>query len=507
MPFNSLITKIMTSRIPKIEAFMKSPIDVQHKVFTYLISAAKDTVWGNYYDYKTIRNEEDFAKRVPINDYDGLLPFFSRIMNGEQNVLWPSEIKWFSKSSGTTSTRSKYIPVSKESLEECHYKGGRDMLAIYCNNHPQTNIFSGSSLALGGSRQENEAGKDVFCGDVSAILIDNLPFWAEWYRVPSKEIALMPKWEDKLKRMIQTVSQDNVVSLSGVPSWMLVLLKGIEDYTGKSIKEVWPNLEVYFHGGVSFKPYIKQYQELLSPSVNYMETYNASEGFFGLQDRTDLSSMLLLLDYGVYYEFIDFDQLDKQDKQVINLSQVEVGKNYAMLISTNGGLWRYMIGDTIMFTEKYPFRFKITGRTKNYINICGEEVIVNNSDKAMSIACKATGAAIKDYTGAPLMDKANDKTMHQWVVEFNKEPEDFEKFIEVFDEALRNVNSDYDAKRYKDLVLQKPLIIKAPESTFYQWLKNNDKLGGQHKIPRLSNDRTFIEQIIAIANLLDKKQE
>ena len=498
MPFNSLITKIMTSRIPKIESFMKNPIDTQHKVFLSLIETAKNTVWGNFYDYKTIKDEITFAQRVPINEYNNLLPFFGRIMKGEQNVLWPTEIKWFSKSSGTTSTRSKYIPVSKESLEECHYKGGRDMLAIYCNNHPNTNIFSGSSLALGGSRQQNNTNTDVFCADVSAILIDNLPFWAEWYRVPSKDIALLPEWEEKLKRMIETVSNDNVSSLSGVPSWMLVLLKGIMEYTGKPIKEVWPNLEVYFHGGVSFKPYAKQYQELLPETVNYMETYNASEGFFGLQDRIDLSTMLLLLDYGIYYEFIPFEDLGKDNPKVVNLEGVELNKNYAMLISTNGGLWRYMIGDTISFREKYPFRFKITGRTKNYINACGEEIIVNNSDKAMSIACQATNAEIKDYTGTALFDKKNNQTKHEWIIEFSKMPEDITKFEEVFDEALRDVNSDYDAKRYKNLVLQKPLFHIAQKDTFYLWLKEKGKLGGQHKIPRLSNDRKFVEDILKI---------
>ncbi len=500
MPFNNLINKIMLLRIPQIENFMHNPIDTQHKVFQYLIESAKNTVWGNYYDYKSIKDEEMFAKRVPINTYEDLLPFFERILKGEQNVLWNSDIKWFSKSSGTTSSRSKFIPVSKESLEECHYKGGKDMLAIYCNNHPDTNLFKGSSLALGGSHQEDKSISDMFLGDVSAILIDNLPFWAEWYRVPKKEIALLSDWELKLQMMTQSVSAKNVTSLSGVPSWMLVLLKGIMDYTGKTIKEVWPELEVYFHGGVSFKPYLKQYQQILDTSVNYMETYNASEGFFGLQDRTDSSSMLLLLDYGIYYEFVPFDELESTNPKTLPLADVELNKNYAMLISTNGGLWRYMIGDTIMFTEKTPYRFKITGRTKNFINMCGEEVIVNNSDKAMSIAARATNATIKDYTGAPYIDKQNDLRSHQWIVEFSQEPDSLEKFIEILDESLRNVNSDYDAKRYKNFVLQRPIVIKAKENTFYNWLKSKGKLGGQHKIPRLSNDRKFIEEIININN-------
>lgn len=503
MPFNSIINKIMLRRIPQIEQFMKNPIDTQHRVFESLITAAKDTVWGRYYDYKSITNEEIYAKRVPINTYESLLPFFDRILKGEQNVLWNTEIKWFSKSSGTTSTRCKYIPVSKESLEDCHYKGGKDMLALYCNNYPDTNIFNGSQLALGGSPQMDKSVSDIFLGDVSAILIDNLPLWAEFYRVPKKEIALLPDWEEKLHKMIHSVNSQNVTSLSGVPSWMSVLLKGIIDYTGKSIKEVWPELEVYFHGGVSFKPYQKLYSSLLPSSVNYMETYNASEGFFGLQDSIDHSSLLLLLDYGIYYEFIDFNDLENPNPKTINLADVELNKNYAMIISTNGGLWRYMIGDTIEFTEKYPYRFKITGRTKNFINMCGEEVIVNNSDKAMSIAAHATNAIIKDYTGAPLYDKQTNKPMHQWVVEFEQDPDDLEKFTEILDKSLRNTNSDYDAKRYKDLVLQLPVVIKAKENTFYNWMKQKQKLGGQHKVPRLSNDRKFIEEILKINNMQD----
>jgi hypothetical protein len=499
MAINNIISKIMLRRIPQIENFMKNPIDVQHKVFKDLILNAKDTVWGRYYDYKTIKNEESFNHRVPLNDYNSMLPFFNRIQKGEQNILWNSEIKWFSKSSGTTSTKSKFIPVSEESLEGCHYKGGKDMLALYCNNHPQSNIFSGYSLALGGSRQE--AGfedNDIFCGDVSAIIIDNLPFWAEWYRVPKKDIALMPDWDNKLKKMIEAVSKNNIVSLSGVPSWMMLLLKGVIEYTSKEIKDVWPNIEVYFHGGVSFKPYRKQYEELLPKTMNYMETYNASEGFFGLQDRTDLDSLLLLLDYGIYYEFIPFEDLEKSDKRVLPLSDVEIGKNYAMVISTNGGLWRYMLGDTICFTEKAPYRFKITGRTKNYINACGEEVIVDNADKAFSIACNATNSEINEYTGCPLFDKKHNRTLHQWVVEFNKEPDDMEKFIDVFDKALQEVNSDYEAKRYKDMILKRPIILSAPKDTFYSWLKDKGKLGGQHKIPRLFNDRTYMEEILKI---------
>lgn len=496
MPLNTLMSKIMLMRLPQIENFMKNPLDVQHKVFCQLIDSAKDTVWGKYYDYKSIKDEETYNKRVPLNNYNSLLPFFTRILKGEQNILWNGEIKWFSKSSGTTAGKSKLIPVSKESLEDCHYKGGKDMLSIYCNNHPNSNIFSGSSLALGGSKQDNVYDNNIFCGDVSAIIINNLPFWAEWFRVPKKDIALMPDWEEKLQLMVSSVSKENVVSLSGVPSWMLVLLNRVIEYTGKTIGEVWPNLEVYFHGGVSFSPYMEQYKKILPSSVNYMETYNASEGFFGLQDRTDSDAMLLLLDYGIYYEFIPFEDLEKENKRIIPLSDVELGKNYAMVISTNGGLWRYMIGDTVCFLEKTPYRFKITGRTKNYINLCGEEIIVDNVDKALSIACNETEAQILEYTGAPLQDKVNDINRHEWIIEFETEPNDMEKFISVFDKALQEVNSDYEAKRYKDLVLKKPIIHIAKKDLFYNWLKDNGKLGGQHKVPRLSNDRKFIEELL-----------
>lgn len=496
----------MLMRLPQIENFMKHPIETQHSVFSRLIESAKDTVWGKYYDYCTIKDEKIFNDRVPLNDYNSLLPFFTRMLKGEQNVLWNGDVKWFSKSSGTTSTKSKLIPVSRESLEDCHYKGGKDMLSIYCNNHPDSNIFSGSSLALGGSRQDNVYNSDIFCGDVSAIIINNLPFWAEWFRVPKKEIALMPEWEEKLSRMVIDASKENVVSLSGVPSWMLVLLNGIIEHTGKKIEEVWPNLEVYFHGGVSFRPYVQQYSAILPSSINYMETYNASEGFFGLQDRTDLDSMLLLLDYGIYYEFIPLEQMDRDDKQILPLAEVEPGRNYAMVISTNGGLWRYLIGDTVCFTQTKPYRFKITGRTKNYINLCGEEVIVDNADKAFEVACQATGSDILEYTGAPLQDKTTGKNSHEWIVQFRTEPKDMEKFIDVFDLALQEVNSDYEAKRYKNFVLQRPLMHKADDKLFYTWFKDKDKLGGQHKIPRLCNDRKFIEELLQIMNSTESEK-
>lgn len=497
MIVNKLMSKIIKTRIPQIEHFMNNPLEVQNQVFNDLISSAKNTVWGKYYDYKSINNWETFNRRLPINDYNSLMPFFERIRKGEDNLLWCSEIKWFSKSSGTTASKSKLIPVSEESLEECHYKGGKDMLALYINNYEDSQIFSGTSLALGGSAQENDSNSDIFVGDVSAILIDNLPYWAEFFRTPKKGIALMPEWESKLKVMIKEVSSSNVVSLSGVPSWMLVLLNGVIEHTGKEIQEVWPNLEAYFHGGVSFNPYKTQYAKLLPDNINYMETYNASEGFFGLQDSKYLDSMLLLLDYGIYYEFIPMHELNSENQKIINLSQVRKNVNYAMVISTNGGLWRYLIGDTIMFTEIKPFRFKITGRTTNFINLCGEELIADNSNRAIDVACLATDAILNEYTAGPYL---GDTRYHEWIIEFNKEPDNYDKFAEILDITLQELNSDYEAKRYKDIILLKPKINFVRKGTFYSWLKHRGKLGGQNKVPRLANNREYLDEILKLIN-------
>jgi hypothetical protein len=470
---------------------MSNPLDVQQQVFSYLIDESKATIWGKFYDYASIKDWETFNERVPINDYEALLPFFNRIRAGENNVLWSSQIKCFSKSSGTTSTKSKFIPVSEEALTDSHYKGGKDMLALYCNNYPESKLFDGKNVALGGSRQENDLNDDIFCGDVSAIIIDNLPLWAEILRIPRKDIALMSEWEEKLKLMVESVSAANVASLSGVPSWMMVLLKHVLEYNRKAtIAEVWQNLEVYFHGGVSFVPYRAQFDAIVGKPINYMETYNASEGFFGLQDRRDDDSLLLLLDYGIYYEFIAAD--DEQEK-VINLSKVKEGINYVMLISTNAGLWRYKIGDTITFTHTTPYRFKITGRTKHFINACGEEVIVDNATKALEAACKATDAIIGEYTAAPVFA---DYYCHQWLIEFEKEPSDMQLFVEVLDATLQAVNSDYEAKRYKDMVLKFPMVQKLPRHTFYSWLKSKNRLGGQYKIPRLFNTREYADDIL-----------
>jgi hypothetical protein len=420
---------------------------------------------------------------------------------GRQNVLWPGDIRWFAKSSGTTSDKSKYIPVSQEALEECHFKGGKDMLSLYCNNFPNTALFDGRGLAMGGSHKISEINNASFYdGDLSAIIIQNLPSWAEFIRVPKRSVALMEDWEKKIEQMAIDTIPHNVTSLSGVPSWLLLLLKRIIEKTGKeTINQVWPNLEVYFHGGVNFTPYREQFDQLLpAPHMSYMETYNASEGFFGLQDRSDSQELLLMLDYGIYYEFVPVDQLENASPKVVGLEEVEMNKNYAMVISTNGGLWRYIIGDTVQFTSLYPYRIRITGRTKNFINVAGEELIIDNAERAMDIACKKCHAAITDYTAGPLVYQKNQIAAHEWYIEFETPPDDLQYFAETLDNALKSLNSDYESKRFHGLVLREPIIRQVPQNTFYNWLKKKGKLGGQNKVPRLANDRKYLDEISEI---------
>jgi hypothetical protein len=488
----------MKKRFHQIELFMKYPNEVQLDWFKKLIYSAKDTEWGQKYDYKSITKPSVFSDRVPVNDYDGLKPYIDRLRKGEQNILWPEEIKWFAKSSGTTSDKSKFIPVSEDSLEECHFNGGKDLLSIYCNNNPDTLLFDGKGLALGGSHHISEYDNEAYYGDLSAIIIQNLPFWAQFIRTPNMSIALMDEWESKIELMVKVTKEENVTSLSGVPSWTLLLLKRILEDTGKSnIHDVWPNLEIFFHGGVSFHPYREQFNKIIpSSKMKYLETYNASEGFFGIQDRMNSDEMLLMLDYGIYYEFIPTEFIGLENPKAIPLSEVEIDKNYALVISTNSGLWRYMIGDTIKFTSLYPFRIKITGRTKNFINAFGEELIVDNAETAMDIACKKTGAVINEYTAAPLFYNDMENAAHEWVIEFSEMPESLEYFNEVFDNALKSANSDYEAKRYHNMILREPAIHSVPTGTFYNWLKKRGKLGGQHKVPRLFNERKYVEEIL-----------
>jgi hypothetical protein len=457
---------------------------------------------GKKFGYKSISSLDEYRERVPIGDYNSFKPFIDDLRKGKQNLLWPGSIKWFARSSGTSENKSKYIPVSSEALEECHFNAGRDMLALYFNNHPDSRVFSGKGLVMGGSRNIAESnGDSYFIGDLSAILIKNLPFWAQLKSTPSTSIALMEEWESKIEKMAQITSSHDVTSITGVPSWMLVLIKKILDNTGKTnMLEIWPNLEVFFHGGVNFSPYSKQFKLLLPHErMTYMETYNASEGFFGLQDRTDENDMLLMLDYGIFYEFIPMNELENEHPKTILLDEVKLGENYAMLISTNGGLWRYLIGDTVMFTTKNPFRIRITGRTKSFINAFGEELIIDNAEKALSIASEKCHAIITEYTAAPVyFDDEFSKAAHEWIIEFEKVPDNLDFFKETLDTALKSLNSDYEAKRYKNLILAPPIIHVAPSGTFYKWMKKMNKLGGQHKVIRLYNSREYVDEILKL---------
>ncbi|MCX6231003.1 MAG: GH3 auxin-responsive promoter family protein [Bacteroidetes bacterium] len=500
---NSVLSWIIKKRVHQIELFKLYPHEVQQEWFKKLMYAAKDTEWGLLYDYKSISKPEHFKERVPINDYNALKPYIDRLMHGEQNILWNTDIKWFAKSSGTTSDKNKFIPVSEESLEECHFKGGKDMLSIYCNNYPDNRIFDGRSLALGGSHKISEFNSDSYYGDLSAIIIQNLPFWAEFQRVPERSIALMDEWESKIEKMAYATIEHDVSNISGVPSWTLLLLKKILEITGKNnINEVWENLEVYFHGGVSFSPYQLQFKQLIpSLRMNYLETYNATEGFFGIQDNPCTDDMLLMLDYGIYYEFLPVELIDTESPRTLSLEEVKKGINYAMIISTNAGLWRYLIGDTVKFTSLNPFKIKITGRTRNFINAFGEELIIDNANNALKIACEKSDASIIEYSAAPVYLEDGKNASHEWLIEFDKPPESIEYFTEILDNALKSLNSDYEAKRYHSLMLHLPVVRSLPKDTFYKWLKSKDKLGGQHKVPRLSNDRVYVEEILKISGL------
>lgn len=496
---NSVISWFIKKRIHQIDLFKKYPHEVQQEWLKRLLSNAEDTEWGKRYDFQSINSPEEFRKRVPLNDYDSLKNDIERTRKGEQNILWGTETRFFAKSSGTTSDKSKFIPMSDEALEDCHYKAGKDLLSLYYNNHPDATIFDGKGLVMGGSQNITEINNSSYYdGDLSAILIQNLPFWVQLKKTPNLDIALMEEWEEKIEKMAHETMDHDVTSISGVPSWTLVLIKRILELKGTdNLKDVWPNLEVFFHGGVSFDPYRTQYRRYLPEgSINYMETYNASEGFFAIQDQTDSDEMLLMLDYGIYYEFLPMDQLGAENPKTLTLDEVEKGKNYALIITTNGGLWRYLIGDTITFTSLNPYRIKITGRTKSFINAVGEELIVNNAEKALAVACRKTEASINDYTGGPIYFGEDKNAGHEWLIEFEKAPKDLNYFTEIFDNALKEHNSDYEAKRYNDMVLRKPLVRKMPPHTFYNWLREKGRLGGQNKVPRLANDRKYVESIL-----------
>ena len=495
-----LISWRMQKRAHQMELFVKYPVEVQQEVLLKLLSTAAETDYGKRYGFDKIESYADFKKALPIATYEDLEPEINRVKNGDQNILWPTEIKWFAQSSGTTSSKSKFIPVSKESIKDCHYKGGKDMLSIYFRHKPKSEIYSGKGMILGGTKQINQINNESYYGDLSAIIISNLPFWVALKRTPDMDIMLMEDWDEKLEKMANQVIPQNITHISGVPSWMLILFKKILEKTGAHhIHEVWPNLELYMHGGVSFEPYRSQFQSLLpGEGLSYLETYNASEGFFGIQYNINEPGLMLMLDYGIYYEFIPISEVDKPDPIVLSLAEVELNENYAMLISTNSGLWRYMIGDTIKFIARTPFLFLITGRTKHFINAFGEELIIENADRAINEAAKATRSEVKDYTAAPKYISDESTGAHHWLVEFEVEPSDMQKFSEVLDSTLKGLNSDYEAKRSSDLVLQQPIVQKVPNGTFYNWLKSKSKLGGQNKIPRLANSRVFMEEILSL---------
>ncbi|MES2063203.1 MAG: GH3 auxin-responsive promoter family protein [Bacteroidota bacterium] len=502
--FNSVFTWFMKKRIHQIELFMKYPNEVQEEWFEQLVAGAENTEWGKLYGYKSIENLAQFKERVPIQNYDTLKPYIERMLKGEQNVLWPSEIRWFAKSSGTTSDRSKFIPVSEESLEECHFKGGKDMLTLYFNNRPNARIFTGKSLTLGGSHQVGQLNADTFFGDLSAVIMKNLPLWAEFCRTPHLDIALLENFEEKIEKMAYATKDVNVTSISGVPTWNLLLFKRILEITGKkNLLEVWPNLELYFHGAVNFTPYREQFKKLIpNDDMYYLETYNASEGFFGIQDTEEPGDMLLMLDYGIFYEFLPIEHLHDENPKTLTLDEVELNKNYALIITTNAGLWRYMIGDTIRFSSLSPFRIQITGRTKHFINAFGEELIIDNAERALAEACSQTGAIIRDYTAAPIYFNDKECGAHEWLIEFEKRPAEFERFVDLLDETLRRVNSDYDAKRFKDMALRRPQVRVVAQNTFFNWMKEKGKIGGQHKVPRLANNREYVDSILKMTELI-----
>lgn len=502
---NSVINWMNVKRIHQIELYAKYPHDIQEEVLFKLLKSASGTEWGRRYGYGEIGSVKEFQERVPLQSYEELKPWVDRLRAGEKNLLWPGEIRWFAKSSGTTGDKSKFIPVSNESLEECHFRGGKDVIALYVRNNPETNLVMGKSLTIGGSTRINNFSNSSFYGDLSAILIENVPFWAEFVRIPPAEIALIEEFEEKIDKIIDASVNENVVTMMGVPSWYLVLLKKVLEKTGKeNIAEVWPNLELFIHGGVNFEPYREQFRRIIpSANMHYMETYNASEGFFAIQDDPQTNDMLLMLDIGIFYEFIPMKEWGSDNPRALSISEVETGENYAMVISTNGGLWRYVIGDTVKFTSKNPYKIKITGRTRHYINAFGEELIIDNAEQAMKAACERTGAIVDEYTGGPVFMNVEQKQKgaHQWIIEFEKEPSSLELFASTFDDALKMLNSDYEAKRHKDITLEPPKIVVAPRGTFYQWMKKRGKIGGQNKIPRLANERLYLDQLLEQMNI------
>ncbi|MCB0515041.1 MAG: GH3 auxin-responsive promoter family protein [Chitinophagales bacterium] len=496
----SVISWFIGKRLREIDKFVENPYEVQYKLLNDLLQSCKNTDYGKTYKFGEIQSYNQYIQQVPIGDYEHFKPYIERLLQGEQQLLWHSNIKWLAKSSGTTSDKSKFIPVSFEAMESCHYKAGRDVLALYGKMNPQTRIYAGKGIILGGSHQVSHFSNEIQFGDLSAVLIQNMTMLGKFLSSLNTDIALMSDWEAKIDKIAQRALTQNITSISGVPTWTLVLIQKIFEITGKNnLTDIFPNLELYIHGGVSFTPYRAQFKELIySPHMNYIETYNASEGFFAIQDQQDSEDMLLMLDYDIFYEFIPFEDLSVENPRVLPLEGVEVGKNYAMLITTNSGMWRYLLGDTVRFTNINPHKIVISGRTKHFINAFGEEVVVDNADQALAAACVKTNAEVIDYTVAPVYMQFQGQGCHQWLIEFSRKPESITHFAEILDQSLQQINSDYEAKRYKDMALTQAQVTAVPEGTFYRWLKAKNKLGGQNKVPRLSNDRKIVEEILAM---------
>lgn len=495
---NSLLTFFTQKRLVQIDYFKANPVKVQRDLLQNLLNQAGDTEYGKKYNFNTILTAEQYRERLPLVHYEDLKDDIHRMMESENNILWPEETKWFAKSSGTTDAKSKFIPVSPSALEECHFRGGKDVIAIFNKLNPEAQVFSGKTLALGGSSEVSKTNNNCQYGDLSAIMISNTPFWANMMKTPDSSIMLMSNWEEKIEKICEITIKEDVRCLAGVPSWFLTVIHKILEKTGKkNLHEVWPNLELFIHGGISFTPYREQYKHLLpDPKMKYLETYNASEGFFGIQDNPEDTSMLLMLDYGVYYEFLPTTELGKTHPKTCLLEEVKTGVNYALIITTNSGLWRYMIGDTIQFTSTKPYKFKITGRTKLFINAFGEELIIDNATEALKNACDQTGAEVYEFTAAPIFMEEGHKGAHEWLIEFKTPPASTEQFTEILDRELQKLNSDYEAKRLLSLE-RLHLHIARPE-LFNDWLKEKGKLGGQHKVPRLWNDRTHIEELLTL---------
>lgn len=503
---SSAISRVARLRFWRIEAWRDHPIEAQREVLDDLLAHGQYTLFGQAHGFSQVMDEAHFKRAVPISEYKDFKPYIERIIAGEENVLWNTPVSWFAKSSGTSGEKSKFIPITEESLEHCHYQAAKDVLTMYYNRYPESELLTGKGLVLGGSHQVSQINEDIYYGDLSAVLMQNTPFWGEWLRTPELSIALMDEWEDKIEAIANSTMKEDVTSISGVPTWTLVLFRRILELSGKShIKDVWPHLELYMHGGVSFVPYREQFEKIIGKKINYIDIYNASEGFFAAQDTAE-DGMLLLLAHGIYYEFLPVEYYGTTNPQTVALQDVELGKNYALVISTNGGLWRYMPGDTVQFVSTFPFKIKVSGRLKSFINAFGEEVIVDNADHAIQEACRQTGAVVNEYTAAPVYFSEHGNGAHEWLIEFEKEPESFAVFTKILDESLQSVNSDYEAKRHKNIALHLPEVHSLPIGAFNRWMKERGKLGGQNKVPRLCNSRQYVDEIHAMyPNLINKK--